>query len=142
MKLKGFLFYVLLVTACKSIAPKVVSPEAQMSSSSCKVEATIIRILPPSSPDSMDVCYQHACDAVARIDRIIRCGKNGSVVPDEKGEINLHFIYTLNPTEKLFPDMKPVYPGLTTGSKFSASIENRPALGDKVTYLVYGYSAE
>lgn len=135
---------ILFLVACKNHAPtKIIEQsEGQSTPNSCKIEATVIKVLDPSSPDRNDICHRYSCEAIVHIDKIILCGSTITITPDDQDQITVHFAYTLNPTNRLYPTLKPSYPGLQNGSHFSANVEQRLALGDQVNYIVYSYEVK
>jgi hypothetical protein len=106
---------------------------------SCRIEATIIRILLSDSQDTADICFKNPCDAIVRVDRIKHCGSAASVTPDENGEIAVHFskpFITVSDNSTA-----PSKEGLKAGSHFSALVESHLAIGDKMNYVIHSYEA-
>jgi hypothetical protein len=137
-------FSVVLLITCKSksFVNSSANTGEQVNTSSCTIEATVINILKPASTDSTDVCFKNPCKAIIHLDKINRCGSATTLVPDEKGELKVHFAYTLNPTKDLFPTMKTTYPGLKQGSHFTAAIEERQVLGYAPEYIIFSYQVK
>ena len=141
---KHYLFpflFIAMFFACKSNAPVKPTPlsEASTSPNSCRIEATVIEILPISSSDTADVCFRYPCQARVHIDKIIQCGHSIALIADEQDEMILHFVYSLQATAETIPKLQPSYPGLKKGTRFVALVEQRIALGDKNRFLVYDY---
>lgn len=79
-----------------------------------------------ASRSTEDPCASVPCEAIVRIDSVLGYG---SAFPGAVGvgqTVRVHFRFTLASTEKLFPSMRPPYPGLSVGSRFSASLEASP----------------
>ncbi len=132
-----FLFF-----SCKTQTPFESSKPAdpQINPGSCRIEATIVEVLKPASQDTNDICFKNSCDAIVHVERIIRCGSSASVIPNEKGEITVHFPNSLNPPGNNSQSASSKS-GLKTGSVFSAVVETRQAPGDKVNYVIYFFES-
>lgn len=106
----------------------------------CSIKGRIVQILKPGKDDGSP-CVKQPCRAKVKILHIHTCGSAIIHPLHEGGIIEVTFAYTLHATKKLFPRMKPVYPGLKNGSVFSAEIEQR-IRPDKEDFVVYGYKTE
>ena len=87
-----------------------------------EIEAKIIEIYPANTemyaPESP--CYKNACKAKIKITKILNYGSQISAhLPDNK-EVDVNFVYTLSPTENLFPNSPTHLSGLNLNDNFRA----------------------
>ena len=140
---KVFIIFIVLFVSCKNTQKNVQQKEPAKTGGTTALasnEATIIAKIISINElrDESGPCAKAPCYAEIQIERI---SSKGSLF--QPGDIStplpVNFSFTLSPTQGLFPGMKTNYPGLKINDKFEAKIQSRPALGDKLTYTVYGY---
>lgn len=149
------LISLLVLFSCKSTQQKKerVSPGQPQKASSlkigthdippgqCQIIGTIISIAEIQKTENADTpCSQAPCQAVVRVDSVLGYGQ-GFIRPFSKGkEVPISFKFTLSPTRDLFKNMTTMYPGLTVGSKFRATVEAQQLLGTQsFKYSISGY---
>jgi hypothetical protein len=130
---------IVILAGCKSPSPDLSKGgnEGNVNAGSCKIEATVVQILPVNSTDTADICFKSPCDAVVHVERIMHCGSAATITPDEEGKITVHFVHSLNGST-VGGDVTGNVP-LKVGNVFTAEIETRLAPGDKTNYLIYNY---
>ena len=142
---KFLLSFTLVFTClgCSSLHPQA---KEQTSSSathanpmSCLVNARVKTILPPDNKDSGTVCANHNCRAMIEIIDVSSIGGSfimnvgvGEIVP-------VRFMFTLEDTRKVFPDMKAHFPGLKKGSIFTATMQQRLKMGTDGELVIEDY---
>jgi hypothetical protein len=130
-----FCLGLIFITACKPQEPKSTpSPDGQSNTGSCRIKAIVRQILPALNPDTNDICYKNRCDAVVHVERIMHCCSAEQIIPDENGEITVHFVNSMAPPG----DTPPLY----IGSVFSADVKILQKIGGKVRYDISSYSIE
>ena len=117
------------------------SPEEliTVSPNHCRIVGTVVNIdtlLEPANAGTP--CSVAPCKGTVRVDSVIAYGQSFPM-PLSKGEsISVKFIYTTGPTEKIFPKMKPSFPGLHAGSAFVADVSgNQGPMLDKIRGVVF-----
>ncbi len=107
----------------------------------CRIIGTIVSIAEIQQTGNADSpCSQAPCQAIVRVDSVLGYGQ-GFIRPLSKSkEVPISFKFTLSPTRDLFKNMTTMYPGLTVGSKFRATVEAQQLLGTKsFKYSISGY---
>ena len=105
-----------------------------------RIEAKVIKILPITKEDSGTVCAKAPCHATIKVNKIGSYGRSFSKSFEPGDEIEVMFVYTLNPTSKdLFPDLKYLYPGLKECDTFTGEIQSRIRPGRPPSYYIYHY---
>jgi hypothetical protein len=140
MRIQALLYLItMLFISCKSHTGVEHDDGAggQVSAGSCRIEATVVQILPVNSTDTADICFKSPCDAVVHVERIMHCGSAATITPDEEGKITVHFVHSLNGST-VGGNVTGNVP-LKVGTVFTAEIETRLAPGDKTNYLIYNY---
>ena len=113
----------------------------------CRFFATVVSIDSlPAVPESAGPCSKAPCTATVRVDSVVAYG-SAFPRPLAKGQLlHIRFIYTLNPSQLLFPGMKPGLPGLTSGDRFKADLEgtNTPvsAQDNGIAYTIRQYDKQ
>ena len=97
-------------------------PVVTVAPNRCRIIGKITAISPERDKDPATVCGQVPCRAKVQIQRVIGYGHAFSETLAEKQEIDAYFVFSLQPTEKLFPEMTTPLPGLTSGSIFQADV--------------------
>jgi hypothetical protein len=119
---------------------KVAVTAQESSPGKCLVSATVIsidNILEKS--DLASPCANAPCKAKILIDKVFVCGSGIAEAPAIGDSINANFAFTLFPTEKIFPALKPSFSGLQIGSKFKATLDCKPMPGGKSNFIIYDY---
>jgi hypothetical protein len=109
---------------------------------SCMIEGQVIQILPAYDADNKSTCAHHPCRAVVKVISISGCGAGVSIAAGAGSTMEMRFVYTLDNTRHIFPEMKAVYPGLKKGQYFSARAEQRLKPGTEGEFVVYAYSVK
>lgn len=88
----------------------------------CRIIGKIIAISPEREANATGICAQTPCRAKVKIQKIIGYGHSFNQTLAVDQELNAYFVFSLKPTDKLFPDMTTPLPGLKIGSSFQADI--------------------
>jgi hypothetical protein len=141
IKLAPLLLFIPLSAACqtKKLQQNPV-PAPAASPMCCHIKGKIIDILKPDKDREGDICAKYACRARVRIAEVSACGAGVSLVLNAGDTVTMHFTYTLQPTAKLFPEMKVRYPGLKKGNVFTARAEQRLQMGTDGYFVVTAYT--
>jgi hypothetical protein len=107
---------------------------------SCHIRGKIVQILRPLPADKGSICGRYACKALVRIIDVKDCGSSVSVPLNAGDTIPIRFAYTLHATAHLFPHLKYRLQGLRKGDVFSASAEQRLAMGTQGEFVVFYYT--
>src|SRR6516225_2947768 len=84
----------------------------------CRIKGQIIRVL--KTKEASGPCAKHPCRANVKVLESGECGP-GIAFPVQEGDtVEMRFTLTLDPTAKVFKDMKTHFPGLKKGSIFIA----------------------
>lgn len=65
-------------------------------------------------------CNDHPCDALVEIVAITQLGMDFHGQIEEGMQVDVHFTYTLDPSDDLFPELNQPLPGLEEGAYFEA----------------------
>ena len=89
--------------------------------------------------EARNPCSEVSCQALVRIDKIVKAGNGPASLLEEGQEVSMQFVYSLSPaSEGLFPGLSIDYPGLKGGDRFEAAVEGRPG-GQPYHYVVDHY---
>ncbi len=108
----------------------------------CRVSATVIAIDSAVRGDK-GPCATAPCMATVRIDSVLGYGSAfpKPLAPGEK--LVVKFAYTLQPTTKEFPEVKPALPGLSVGARFVALVGGEMGMGQtEPAYSIYTYERQ
>lgn len=96
----------------------------------------VIERIPSSDVDKgWDHCDGHPCRAQIQVLALAKRGSNYHGQFNENDTIEARFIYTLDPTKEIFPELNEPLPGLYTAEYFEAELfEN-----DRGEYRIQGY---
>lgn len=123
------------------------NPPEHFSPNTCRIIGKIVSIdTSIKTTDTLSPCFKGPCRARVHIDSLLGCGMAfpEPLYPGE--EITAFFIYTLNPTQDVFPMLPKPLPGLQPGSRFAANVIGHPApkedqIGNNtIEFSVYDYS--
>lgn len=103
------------------------------------IEGKIIEILPSKKNKSRRLCHRFPCKAIVKINEIVGYGSSFPVIFSKGMEIKVFFAHSLEPSQKVLPNLKYDLPGLIKGAKFKAKIEAIEKLGGSIKYSVYYY---
>ena len=105
--------------------PTAPSPDQNLiPPNACRILATVVAIDTSLDRESLtDPCSKFYCKAAIRIDSVQGYG-SAFVRPLNAGDVvPITFLYTLAPSRRAYPDMKPELPGLDRGDSFVADID-------------------
>jgi hypothetical protein len=111
----------------------------------CRIVGMIVSIDSAQmlSSDTSGPCAKAPCRAIVRVDSVLGYG-SAFPQPLSVGQaVPVVFTFTLAPTNTLFPDVDPPYPGLTIGSLFVANVRGMQGISvgenQVVRYSIAGY---
>ncbi len=120
---------VLIFSGCSTLHPQTKHQASTASkadnSMSCSVKGRVKAILPYENSDSGTVCAIHHCRALIEIIAVYNKGGSFTMSVNEGEAVTVRFMYTLNDTRKVYPDMKTHFPGLKMGNVFTAALHQR-----------------
>ncbi|GAB4384154.1 MAG: hypothetical protein Kow0075_16240 [Salibacteraceae bacterium] len=89
---------------------------------STRIRGRIVGILTNDGPVINNICAEAACEARVEVIQLLNYGSDyhGQVEPGMT--YNMHFDYTLNPTQTHFPNLDEHLPGLDVGDEFEADL--------------------
>jgi hypothetical protein len=114
----------------------------------CRIVGTVVSIEPGRSANPGDPCSKVPCQAIVRVEKVLEYGSSFLPPLSQGSLIRVHFVFTMSPTNNLFPDLKPPLPGLTEGTTFETELSNQGEGGDSVggaeyrTYQVGPYKVK
>ncbi|MDQ4140160.1 MAG: hypothetical protein M3142_06510 [Bacteroidota bacterium] len=88
----------------------------------CRIIGKVIAISPQPESGEDGICGKTPCRAKVKIKKILGYGHSFNQTLAVEQEINAYFMFSLQPTAKLLPDMTTPLPGLKIGSSFLADI--------------------
>ena len=104
----------------------------------CRIKGKVVRIL-KTDKHAGGACSKHPCKALIRVIDVYGCGSSVSATPSYGDTILMSFAYTLAPTGKLFPGVRPAYMGLTKGNIFVADATQKMKIGGGHEFMVSEY---
>ncbi|HAP01845.1 MAG TPA: hypothetical protein DCQ93_07985 [Bacteroidetes bacterium] len=109
------------------------------SPNSCVVVADVLSISPADSTLTDSWCALFPCEAVIKVSEIKQCGSASTGVIDTDAGIEVHFVFTTAPSEKVGSGVPLYLPGLKEGDRILTTLHIHPSLGGGVEYSVYSY---
>ncbi len=152
----SMLVYALGLLSCK-LPPKeaakapehrdhLVEGPAHIPPNHARIEGEIVELDSTSleAPDVAGPCSRVPCVASVRIGSVLGLGV-GFPQPFQEGMVvRMKFAYTLDPSQRHFPEMQPAFPGLHLGSKFKADVMSQVTLAGDITprFVVFAYEVQ
>ena len=137
------LLLVLFCSGCGTLHPEAkgqTSTQAiQGNQMACLVKARVKNILPPNKSDSGTVCANHNCRAMIEIIAVTSTSGTFTMNVGVGEVVPVRFMFTMEDTRKVFPDMKINFPGLKKGSVFTAALHQRLKMGTEGELVIEDY---
>ncbi|MEJ2056069.1 MAG: hypothetical protein P8X42_19315, partial [Calditrichaceae bacterium] len=107
----------------------------------CRIIGTVKEIDSTRFIDNPEApCGKYPCFAVITLNEILAYGSGFAPKLYPGQELIVQFKFTLEPTNKIAPEMQLQLPGLEPGDTFIADLEALPAIGEnKVQYTIFRY---
>lgn len=143
LKKYAFFFVVVLIVLfnIQNSKAQMLAPPNNVPPSHCRIIGEVVDIFPvKAQKGAKNPCEKYPCQAKVKVLKTLGRG-SGFNVPLSKDKIILvKFAFTLEPTQKLFPQLNKALPGLKTGEKFQADVQGLDGLGEQaVNFTIFTY---
>jgi len=106
----------------------------------CRVEATVLSIMDKmAEAENNSLCSKAPCQAIVQIDSIHGYGSGFQKPLSVNRKMAFTFTLTLGNTKMLGIKTDSPLPGLKSGDRFRADVEERQQFGGSVQYMVHKY---
>jgi len=123
---------------------QMIAPPNNVPPSHCRIVGKIVEVLPvKTSKEATQPCQKYACKAKVQVLKVLGIGSGFHSPLSLDKTILVKFAFTLQPTEKLFPELNKAMPGLTIGDKFQADVQALPSMGEQgSSFTVHTYKKQ
>ncbi len=125
-------------------AAQMIAPPSNIEPNHCRIVGKIIEILPvKTTKNATRPCEKYPCQARVQVLQVLGTGVGFHTPLSINKNMTVKFAFTLQPTQKLFPELNQALPGLATGDKFQADIQQLETMGKQASsFTVFTYKKQ